>query len=114
MRLANHKIREARQAKEMTYSDLARALARHDYQRFATTSGGQIKRWEEGRHSIRGESDVITAIATVTERDVEFFYDTDDARREQQESSDNDEEDDLERLLLMALAKRMGYELVPA
>lgn len=112
MKLAPHKIREAREAKEWTYSQLARELARHDFNRFASTSGGQIRRWEEGRHQIRGESDVITAIAAVTERRPEFFYLADDAKREEQESSDDEEDEDLLLALMDRWAQKRGYRLV--
>ena len=113
MKLAPEKIREAREARDWTYSEMARALAKHDFGRFATTSGGQIKRWEEGRHSIRGESEVMSAIAAVTGNKVDFFYVSDDARREQQESSDDDKEDDL-LIVLEALLHKRGYRMVPA
>lgn len=78
MKLAPHKIREAREANELTYSELARRIAKRDEYHLGTTSGGQIRRWEEGRHRMRFESETIVAIAAETGRDVSFFYETGD------------------------------------
>ena len=41
MKLAPHKIREAREANELTYSELARRIAKRDEYHLGTTSGGQ-------------------------------------------------------------------------
>lgn len=87
MKLAPHRIREAREAKELTYSELARRIAKRDEYLLGTTSGGQIRRWEEGRHRMRYESETIAAIAAETGREVSFFYETSD----EQAASDDEE-----------------------
>lgn len=89
MKLAPHKIREAREANELTYSELARRIAKRDEYHLGTTSGGQIRRWEEGRHRMRFESETIAAIAEATGKPYAFFFESDE---DEQQTPDDDEE----------------------
>ena len=76
MKLAPHRIAEARGT--MSRPELARRLSRRDPLHLGTTSAQQIKRWEEGHHRMRYESETIVAIAAETGREVSFFYATDE------------------------------------
>ena len=64
MKLAPHRIAEARGT--MSRPELARRLSRRDPLHLGTTSAQQIKRWEEGHHRMRYESETIVAIAAET------------------------------------------------
>ena len=86
MKLAPHRIAEARGT--MSRPELARRLSRRDPLHLCTTSAQQIKRWEEGHHRMRYESETIVAIAAETGREVSFFYETSDDRA----ASDDEEE----------------------
>lgn len=85
MKLAPHRIAEARG--DMSRPELARRLSRRDPLHLGTTSAQQIKRWEEGHHRMRFESETIVAIAAETGQPVSFFYSTDD----EQAASDDEE-----------------------
>lgn len=85
MKLQPNRIAEARG--DMSRPELARRLSRRDPYHLGTTSAQQIKRWEQGHHRMRFESETIAAIAAETGRDVAFFY----APADEQAASDDGE-----------------------
>lgn len=112
MKLAPHKISEARGT--MSRPELARRLSRRDPYHLGTTSAQQIKRWEQGHHRMRYESETIAAIAIETGRDVSFFYES-----ETEQAATDDEEaapvrltaTDLAAAIVLAIKQMPGVEV---
>lgn len=80
------RIEKARLGANMSRADLAFAVRRVTNGRLKPTEQA-IKRWSQGRHL--PSADAISAIATATARDIDFFY--------EQDEGDDDEEAELLR-----------------
>lgn len=91
MRLIPHRIEDARATADITYAELARRIARRDPYHLGTVSGGLIRKWSDGTHRMRYETETIAAIAHELDVPFEFFY---EQTPEPVPVGANDDEDD--------------------